>query len=385
MLDSGRRTLYCDGRCEVSAILKAAYLDAIDLEPEELAHGLISLEKVEPAPPRYFWEPYIRLHNINIIRGDGGVGKTMFIMALAAAVTRGEKPEHMPGALHAGPGAVIYYGAEDEPSEYANRALLCGCDRRRLHVIGEGCTLPRLSDLDVFREQIKRTGAKLIVFDPIQSFLGAGTDMNKANEVRPMLDGLRALCQEVGVTAIIIEHLNKATQQKAQYRGIGTVDIINACRSALMIGWHPEQQGVRVAVQIKANAKYGQPVAFAIDDEGKFAWQGLCDVTEDEVANARPFRSAAAVGEVIDPVLALVLALLEKYPDGWSGTASQMLAEGSALVDCSLLCDPRSIGKRLPGIHHEIVKRGFSWAKMKRTHCFSRRPQLTLLKSEENE
>lgn len=349
-------------------------------------HTLISLDQVTPTPPRYFWEPYIRLHNINIIRGDGGVGKTMFIMAIAAAVTNGAKPDQMPGALNTDQGAVIYYGAEDDPSEYANRARLCGCDRHYLHVIGEGSTLPRLSDLDVFRAQIKQTGAKLIVLDPLQSFLNAGNDMNKANEIRPMFDALRAMCKEMECTVIIIEHLNKATQQKALYRGIGTVDIVSASRSALMIGWHPQQQGVRVAVHIKANAKYGQPIAFAIDGEGKFAWHGLCDATEDEVANARQYRTTTATGEVVDPVLALVLAILENHPDGWSGTASQMLAEGSAFVDCSLVKSPETIGKKLPGIHHELIERGISWTYIKKgKHSFSKRSQLTLSIPEDRE
>jgi 5S rRNA maturation endonuclease (ribonuclease M5) len=340
---------------------------------------LISLDQVTPEPPRYFWEPYIRLHNLNIVRGDGGVGKTMFIMALAAAVTTGKMPEGMPGLLTVEQGAVIYYGAEDEPSECAHRAVLCECERKNLFVIGEGNMLPRLSDLSTFRQQIQQTGAKLIVLDPLQSFLGADADMNKANEVRPMLDGLRAMCQELACTVIIVEHMNKASHQKAQYRGLGSVDIINASRSTLMVGWHPQEKGFRVVIPIKANAKHGPPIAFTIDDNGKFVWKGVCDTTEDEVANARQFKSAPAE-TAIDPVLALVLALMEKYPDGWKGTADQMLAEGSGLVDCSLLTKSNAIGMKLPGIHRELVKRGITWTKVKRTHCFSKRPQLTLMK-----
>jgi hypothetical protein len=94
-------------------------------------------------------------------------------------------------------------------------------------------------------------------------------------------------------------------------------------------------------------------------------------VTEDEVANARRFKQDESPN-VIDPVLALVLALIEKYPDGWTGTASQMLAEGSALVDCSLITGTNVIGKRLPGIHKELVKRGIRWQKLRRDHSFSR-------------
>ena len=332
---------------------------------------LVALDGVEPMPPRYFWEPYIRLDNLNVVRGDGGAGKTMFLFALAAAVTTGKQPDGMPGILQCGQGAVIYYGAEDDPGEYANRAALCGCDRKFLHVIGDGSALPQLSDTETFRQQIRATGAKLVVFDPIQSFLGAGTDMNRANEVRPMLDALRALCREMGVTAVIIEHLNKATQQKAAYRGIGTVDIINASRSTLMIGYHPEERGMSVAVQIKANAKYGEPIKFSIDSDGRFRWRGTCDVTEDEVANARRFKQAEAT-DVVDPVLALVLAVVDKNGGGWIGTPTQLLVDGSQLVECALVSS-EAIGKRLPRINKELSKQGITWNKLGRKHQFTRR------------
>jgi len=384
------RKFSCESGCSQEAILTGFGLNKVVLlpnwEPSSLPakeldwksekgplHSLTSLDKVAPEPPSYFWDPYIRLHTVNVIRGDGGVGKTMFLFAVFGAVTAGRKPENMPGILTTGQGSVIYYGAEDDVSEYSHRATLCGCDKRFLHVVSVGSTFPKLSDIGVFREQIRQTGATLIVFDPIQSFLGAGTDMNRANEVRPLLDALCALCREMECTAIIIEHLNKATQQKAQYRGIGTVDITNISRSAIMVGYHPKERGVSVAMQIKANAKIGQPIAFSIDGDGRFSWRGVCDVTEEEVANARRYKKDEDV-EVVDPVLSLVLALTEKQ-DRWIGTSSEILVEGSGLVDCSLL-SAEAIGKRLPAIHRELIKHGISWRKLGRKHEFTKIKQV---------
>jgi len=337
--------------------------------------ALVTLDSIEPQPPQYFWEPYIRRGQLNVIRGDGGAGKTMFVFAVIAAITNGKMPEGMPGKLHVGQCAAIYYGAEDDTGEYANRTVLCGCYRRYVHVVADGNTLPMLSDIETFRQQIKATGAKLIVFDPIQSFLGASTDMNRANEVRPLLDGLRALCRELDCTAIIVEHMNKATQQKAQYRGIGTVDITNASRSTLMIGYHPNIQGVCVAVQIKANALYGKPIMFSIDSEGQFTWRGECDVTEDAVANARRYRKTDNPGEVVDPVMAMVMAVVDENGGGWTGTPTQLLLEGGALVECSLVsCE--AIGKRLPRINKELSQQGITWNKLGRKHQFTRRQQV---------
>ena len=352
-------------------------LEKAETAPEwtEKQSSLITLDSIEPQAPQYFWEPYLRRGNLNVIRGDGGSGKTMFVFAIIAATTTGIQPEGMPGILHAGQGAAIYYGAEDDAGEYANRAILCGCNRKYLHVVADGNTLPQLSDVETFRQQIKDTGAKLIVLDPIQAFLGASVDMNRANEVRPLLDGLRALCRETDCTAIIVEHMNKATQQKAQYRGIGTVDITNASRSTLMIGYHPDIQGASVAVQIKANAKYGQPIMFSIDGNGQFAWRGVCNVTEDDVANARRYKKADSADEVTDPVLAMVIAVVDKNGGGWTGTPTQLLVEGSALVECSLVsCE--AIGKRLPKINKELYRQGITWNKLGRKHQFTRRQQV---------
>jgi len=48
-------------------------------EVAEGACSLVSLDQIKPEPPQYAWEPYLRLFNINDVRGDGGTGKTMFL------------------------------------------------------------------------------------------------------------------------------------------------------------------------------------------------------------------------------------------------------------------------------------------------------------------
>ncbi len=331
---------------------------------------LITLDQVNPMPPQYQWDPYIRAKNINVIRADGGAGKTMLTMAYAAAITTGIQPPNMPGVLLSGQGSVLYYGAEDDIEEYRHRADLCGCDPRFLHLVADTGNMPTLTDMPRIRADIIQSKAKLVVFDPIQQFLGADADMNKANQIRPLLEGLRSLCREQNCSVIIIEHLNKATQQKAHYRGIGTVDIINAARSALMVGWHPEEYNIRCAAHIKANAKYGQAIAFTIDDSGRFSWQKTRDVGENDIMGVHVKQGKE---EPVDPVLSLVLALMEAHPNGWTGTAEEMLCEGITLTDCSMIRKPSSIGMKLPGINHLLAARGIKWQKgPRRTHGFQR-------------
>ena len=340
---------------------------ALEAYQAETSSGLVSFEEVKAMPPKFLWEPYLRLNNLNIVRGDGGAGKTMLVLAILAAITRGKAPDGMPGILRCQASNVLYLGAEDDPEDYRYRLDLCGCVARRVLAPR---SLPNIGSLEAMERLIREANAKAVVLDPIQAFLPPGADMNRANEMRPLLDGLRALCRKTECTAILIEHLNKATKQKAAYRGIGSVDFVNAARSVLMVGYHPQEPGARVCLQIKSNARYGQPIRFSIDDTGRFQWRGVCDVKEGDVLEAR----RVAVHKNTDPVLLLVRYLLERGNGEWCGTATRMIAEGAALG--LGLTDSRTVGRRLPGLAETLQKEGILWTQRRTSggtlHSFRR-------------
>ena len=342
---------------------------ALEAYIAEKSGGLVSFEGVKPLPPKFLWDPYIRAANLNIVRGDGGAGKTMFVFALFTAITKGALSLGMPGVLECRePSNVIYFGSEDDPEDYRYRLDLCDCDPSRVFTV-PARQMPTIAATDTIEKYIREVDAKLIVFDPIQAFLPAGVDMNSANDVRPLLDGLRAVCRKTGCTAIIIEHLNKASKMKAAYRGIGSVDFVNASRSVIMVGYHPEEPGKRVAMQIKANARRGQPIAFSISDHGVFKWEGVCDIEEDDLLNARQKKAP----ETADAVLLLVKKIVEANPDGWEGTAVQLEAQTAALAG-TLYVEARTIGKRLPRLAKTLQAEGIAYRTKKTNgltrHCF---------------
>jgi len=172
------------------------------------------------------------------------------------------------------------------------------------------------------------------------------------------LDGLREVCRSTDCTCIIIEHLNKCTKMKAAYRGIGTVDIINASRSAIFVGYHPSEAGKRAAVHIKANAGYGDSIAFQIGIDGAFQWCGTCDVTEEQVAEA--LRTDQKKQPTSSPVLEIICALMKNHPNGWHGTTSQILEETSSLCGKYGITSGGSIGKALPGIEAVLRRKGIA-------------------------
>lgn len=75
-------------------------------------------------------------------------------------------------------------------------------------------------------EAIIQTGARVLILDPIQAYLGGGMDMNRSNEARDMTKKLGALAEKTKCAIILIGHMNKASGNKAAYRGMGSIDFL---------------------------------------------------------------------------------------------------------------------------------------------------------------
>ena len=132
-------------------------------------------------------------------------------------------------------------------------------------------------------EALKATGAKMLILDPIQAYLGGGMDMNRANEAREMTKRLGQLADKYECAIILIGHMNKAAGNKAAYRGMGSIDFFAVARSVLLVGRVEGEPSIRAVVQIKNNlAEFGHPKAFRLSNEG-FEWMGDYDITVDEV------------------------------------------------------------------------------------------------------
>lgn len=170
--------------------------------------NLISMSEINAEEVHWLWYPYIPLGKLTIIQGDPGEGKTSFILAVIAALTRGEPlPEC---AQAAKPMNVIYQTAEDGLADTIKPRLEnAGADCTRVLVIDESKQELTLCDARL-EQAIRKTSAKLIVLDPLQAYLGSDVDMHRANEVRPVLKRLSLMAERTQCAVILIGHMNKA-------------------------------------------------------------------------------------------------------------------------------------------------------------------------------
>ncbi len=178
---------------------------------------MLRMADVELTSVDWLWFPYIPFGKLTIIQGNPGEGKTYFAMRLAAACTN-RKP--LPNMQTLEPFNIIYQTAEDGLGDTVKPRLMeAEADLERVLVIDDRDTPLTLADERIARA-IRENNARLVIIDPVQAFLGADVDMNRANEVRPIFRSLGDIAQATGCAIVLIGHLNKAAGTQSTYRGI---------------------------------------------------------------------------------------------------------------------------------------------------------------------
>lgn len=284
---------------------------------------LINMETVEVEQIEWLLYPFIPFGKVTIIQGDPGEGKTTMVLQIIAKLTRGEpillkqqsqkeaqkdseenlKQKVLSQDNPIQPVNVIYQTAEDGLGDTIKpRLLAAGSDCSRVLVIDD--REQPLTMLDVrLEEAIMQTKARMVVLDPIQGFLGTDVDMHRANEIRPLMKRMAVLAEKYHCAIILIGHMNKNSNGKSSYRGLGSIDFQAAARSVLIVGRLKDEPETRVMCHVKSSlAPEGKSVAFRLDKETGFQWIGEYDISADDLlsGDARGQKSRIAKEFLLD-------------------------------------------------------------------------------------
>ena len=284
---------------------------------------MINMESVKVEQIEWLLYPFIPFGKVTIIQGDPGEGKTTMVLQIIAKLTRGEpillnkksqkeaqqdseenlKQEVLSQDNSIQPVNVIYQTAEDGLGDTIKpRLLAAGADCSRVLVIDD--REQPLTMLDVrLEEAIMQTKARMVVLDPIQGFLGTDVDMHRANEIRPLMKRVAVLAEKYHCAIILIGHMNKNSNGKSSYRGLGSIDFQAAARSVLIVGRLKDEPETRVMCHVKSSlAPEGKSVAFRLDKETGFQWIGEYDISADDLlsGDARGQKSRIAKEFLLD-------------------------------------------------------------------------------------
>ena len=260
------------------------------VEKQNVELKLIHMEDVVSKEVEWLWYPYIPYGKITIIQGDPGEGKTTLVLKLAAALSR-DLPLPCDDDKEYEPIHIIYQTAEDGVEDTIKPRLeKAGADCSMIRVIDETDKELSMTD-DRLEQAIIETGARLIILDPIQAYIGATVDMHRANEIRPVLKHLGIIAEKHNCAIILIGHMNKASGSKSTYRGLGSIDIQATARSVLLVARLRDKPNIRIMAHDKSSlAPAGDAIGFEITEDNGMVCIGPYDITIDELLSGNEGR-----------------------------------------------------------------------------------------------
>ena len=263
-----------------------------DFDNEASSKKLMPIKRAaefEDAEHEYLWEPYIPIGNFTVLMASGGTGKSILTCGIAAAITTGRPLYGMEEPPK--PGNILFVSAEDTGADYKGRLKASGADLTKVFIMDKTDSIGLTYDSDLFEDLLDEIKPVLVVVDPWHAFAG-DIDINRINIVRPLYQRLDQMADEHHCAIVLVSHVNKRAQEgNANNAAVGSVDFVNASRSAMQLIYDERDENQRILVHTKTNhRKFGKSLVFRIVKHGGIEWVETSPVTRftlEEAAGRR--------------------------------------------------------------------------------------------------
>ncbi|MFD1744050.1 AAA family ATPase [Rhizobium helianthi] len=309
----------------------------------------------QPIPPRqWFIEDLIPMGQVTLLSGDGGVGKSLLALQLAAAAAMSLDTLN----LEPWAGRALYVGAEDDQDEFLRRLAditkAHGKDLDHLLLL----RLVPLAERDALLSVPNKSGTmeptplwrgiasfaaeftpRLIVLDTSADLFG-GDEIKRA-QVRQFIAMLRKLAIELQCAIVLLSHPSVQGMQTGT--GIsGSTGWSNSVRSRLYLTRDKDDADLRILKVMKSN--YGEA-----GKELRLRWKDGAFVLDDGKPNVGSMLLAAKADRVFIETLAKLFQqgqklspspsatyapkLIAAHPDGAGISKKELVAAQQRLLD----------------------------------------------------
>ena len=253
--------------------------------------------ELDNSPVEWLVPGWIPKRGITLLCADGGTGKTFIWISLLASLSRGESTflrydPHLHSAH-----TVMCFSGEDPENIIRARLEKAGADLKNVYVSAQDSETSH--DITFQSSQLEKIIRKyqpaIIVFDPLQSFIGSNVDMSRRNQMRSALKPLGFLSSKYNLPVLIIMHTNKRPGESGRDKMADSSDIWDQARSVIMCGFgENKQRYISLEKSSYANHMEVPTIIFSLD-EGKVHFvETTPKKMKDFVKDARDQRKEAA-------------------------------------------------------------------------------------------
>lgn len=317
--------------------------------------------EVKPTTVQWVWDRRVPVGRMSVLAGHGGLGKSVVTAHTVACITT---PKFWPGksGTLAKQGSVIMMCAEDDDSDTTVPCLMAaGADLDKVILLegkkpnqtnpdqAEGFVLGiTCQDVDIIAEAAEAAGdVRLIVVDPIGSYLGGQVDAYRDNEVRAVIDPLIKLARQIGAGLLVVAHVNKGINQRADDAILGSRAFTTLSRSVLHLMADPENKGRFYLAPGKMNiGKGANTLAYrmevvSVPDAGpqpKLVWEDeeIEDTTADDILGGNGRSRSGPAPNQEQRAIDFLEDVLRCEPCGMESTELAKGAEAAGITEATL-------------------------------------------------
>lgn len=231
-----------------------------DTDPDQWQPRILTMSDVQPKRIEWLWEGRLALGRLSLLAGRPGLGKSFLTCDIAARVSTGRAfPDDQPCKA----GDVLILNSEDDTQDtICPRLMAHEANMSRVHVLDgqyqsgsdEADRIVTLQDLATIENSIRCCPElRLIVVDPVGSFIGGKTDAHRDNEVRSVLAPICKLAESHNVAVLIVAHPNKSAGKYADDSILGSRAFTGIVRSVWHMARDPDDSERRLLLPGKNN------------------------------------------------------------------------------------------------------------------------------------
>jgi hypothetical protein len=247
---------------------------AVEAPVAQVGPVLRCMADVEPCQVQWLWPGRMPLGRMTLLVGRPGEGKSFLTTDMAARITTGTP---WPDGADCPRGSVLLISVEDDPGDTIRPRLDAHrADVQKVHLLsvvrrkGTDGELQEvmfsLADVHALEVSLKNLpDCKLVVIDPIGSFLGGDMDAHRDNEVRSILSPIARLAEKYGPAILVVAHRRKSLSSSADDTALGARAFTGIARAVWHLSRDPLQPRRRLLLPGKNNlADEGHGLAFTI-------------------------------------------------------------------------------------------------------------------------